>query len=284
MADPLFSEREGFAPKMGVQTDDYLPGWVREAIKNEITDLAEKTAMVSIIAYKLNLYPIFRPYIWKVMGVKPPGSPQGGPYAYYIPKVLEQCPWYMFYDALEEVANAIKLQLGEEYFAKFLERINSLLGKEGIAWQYDIRGKFERTLHPSIKKLIEQAQFVISDPRFQGPDLQLQKAISHLNKRPEPDEENCIKDSVGALEGVANFIAGTTGAQLNQLIDIEPFRSRLPATIRESIKKVYAYRGNAPGASHALLGEPVVDLSDAKWVLAISTATILYLVEKFQGA
>ena len=77
MTEQVFSEREGFAPQISPQADDYLPGWVREAITNEIRRLAEKDAPLPG-TYRLNLSPLFRPHVWKVLGKEPPGRPIGG--------------------------------------------------------------------------------------------------------------------------------------------------------------------------------------------------------------
>ncbi len=105
--------------------------------------------------------------------------------------------------------------------------------------------------------------------------------IDCLNQRPEPDEENCVKDAVGALEAVANIVAGTAGVQLNTMLNQEPFRSGIHPTIRQSIEKIYAYRGAAPGVGHGQVGPSVVGVSEAIWVLATTAATIIYFVAKF---
>jgi hypothetical protein len=102
-----------------------------------------------------------------------------------------------------------------------------------------------------------------------------------LSKRPDPDEENCVKDAIGAVEAVANILAGSTGVQLNRLLDREPFTSGIHPTIRQTIDKIYAYRGAAPGVGHGQVGPSAVSLAEAMWVLAISAATILYFVQKF---
>jgi hypothetical protein len=121
---------------------------------------------------------------------------------------------------------------------------------------------------------------LLNDPKFRGPDEQFAKAVGHLNKRPEPDEENCVKDAVGALEAVTNILVGTSNEQLNKLLEKEPIKSVVHPTIRQSIEKIYAYRGAAPGAGHGQVGASVVGVAEATWVLATSAATILYLTTK----
>ena len=282
MAEPIFSEREGFAPQKNPQSDDYLPGWVREAITNEIRDFAQSGAPLPG-SYRLNLYPLFRPYIWKVLSTQPPGSPMGGPFHYYIPEVLKQCDWYQCYDILEELSRLINQQLGEKDSQEFSERVNAILAREGIPWKLE-QGKVVRRFNPYIAEQINIVQILLADPKFKGPDEQFAKAVEHLNRRPSPDEENCIKDAVGALEAVANILVGTSVKQLNDLLKEEPFKSGIHPIIRQAIEKVYAYRGAAPGASHGQVGSATVGMAEATWVLVVSAATILYLVEMFAKA
>jgi len=277
MTEPIFSEREGFAPLEAIKAHDYLPGWVRDAITNEIREFVYKDAPLPG-ADRLDLYQLFKPYIWKVLDKQPPKSPMGGPFAYYIPDVLAKCNWYQFYDILEEIASLIKERFPEE-LEDFSGKINGILAKEGIIWRLE-HNKIVRIFNVHIAQPINEARVLLDAPEFKGPDEQFLKAINHLNRRPEPDEENCIKDAVGALEGVSNIIAKTNGKQLNTLLTSEPFKSNIHPIILQVIDKIYAYRGAAPGAGHAQVGPAVVGLQEAIWVLATSAATILYFVKK----
>lgn len=279
MAEPLFSEREGLAPQPETQADDYLPPWVREAITNEIKDFVENK--LSIGSPDLDVYSLFRPYIWKVLQREPPTSPVGGPWAMYIPRTLAQCSWWQFYDIIEQISERINQRWGEESISAFSEKVNTILANDGIPWRLDHQGRVIRALNPQVAKQIQEARTLLTSPRFKGPDEQFERAIGYLNKRPDPDEENCVKDAIGAVEAVANILAGSTGVQLNRLLDREPFTSGIHPTIRQAIDKIYAYRGAAPGVGHGQVGPSAVSLAEAMWVLAISTATILYFVQKF---
>jgi hypothetical protein len=278
MAEPIFSERQGLAPRPDPQADDYLPPWVRETVANEIRNFIQN--QLSIGFSDLDLYSLFRPYIWKVLQREPPTSPVGGPWAMYIPRTLAQCSWWQFYDILEQISQRISQRWGEECISSFSEKINAVLARDGIPWRLD-QGRVVRTLSPQVVKQIQEARTLLANPRFKGPDAQFTKAVEYLNKRPDPDEENCVKDAVGAMEAVANIIAGAAGVQLNTLLDREPFRSAIHPTIRKAIDKIYAYRGAAPGVGHGQVGPSTVGLAEAIWVLATSAATILYFVSKF---
>ncbi len=279
MTEEVFSQREGYAAPTTLKPFDYLSPWVRESTTNSIGDLVLSTS-VSPGIFGLNIYPLFRPYIWKVLGIQPPNSPMGGPFKYYIPAVLDKCPWYEFYDILEQIFKQ-RFEYMEEKLKEFSLNINAIFARDGIAWKLE-KGRIVRVLDPKITKQIKEVSALLADPRFKGPDEQYEKALGHLNRRPIPDEENCAKDAIGALEGVANIIVGKTGKQLNELLKKEPqYINGIHPTIREAIDKVYAYRGVTPGVSHAQIGPATMDPADAIWVLAFSSATILYLVEKF---
>ncbi len=278
MTDQRFSESYGFAPQPDFKPDEYLPGWVREAITNEIRDFVSNQPSTSLPV--INIYAMFRPYIWQVLNREPPGNPMGGPWVMYIPRTLQQCEWWQLYDILQQLSQLISKKWGEEYSVDFSNRINEILSREGIPWKME-NSEIVRTLSPPIQEQIREAHVLLTNPKFEGPDEQFQKAIDCLNQRPELDEENCVKDAVGALEAVANIIAGTTGVQLNNLLNQEPFRSDIHPAIRQSIEKIYAYRGAAPGVGHGRVGPSVVGTAEAIWVLATTAATIIYFISKF---
>ena len=211
--------------------------------------------------------------------MRPPNEPYGGPFHHYIPSVISQCQWYQFYDILEEISRLIKQRLEEHELKEFSENINAILARDSIPWKLE-ECKVVRVFNPEIAERLTEVNVLLNNPKFKGPDEQFAKAVEHLNKRPNPDEENCIKDAVGALEAVANIIAETNSERLNNLLDKDPFVSHIPPTIRETIKKLYACRGAIPGVGHGQVGSSVAELADATWVLGVSAASILYFVYK----
>jgi hypothetical protein len=278
MDDLPFSERYGFSPPPQVKDYDHLPPWVREAIINGVAGFVNDNASSSL--QNIDFYQLTRPYIWQVLDREPPRNPMGGPWAFYIPTTLMKCSWWQFYDILEQMTRLVEQQWGEEYSNNLAEKVNAPLAREVIPWKIE-KGKIVHSFDPQIQQHINKARVLLADPRFKGPDEQFEKAIACLNRRPDPDEENCVKDAVGAIEAVANILAGTTGVQLNRLLNQQPFETRIHSTIRQSIEKIYAYRGAAPGVGHGQVGPSVVGIAEATWVLATSAATILYLVAKF---
>ena len=271
-----FSERQGVRPALKQLPDEDLPKWVRESVIQEVRKFALDSPQLYV---PLQVYDWVRPYIWQVLNRDPPGNPQGGPWAYYIPSVFATCEWRMFYDLLEEFLALVREQRDAESAAGLADRISDILSKAGIAWIVS-DGQVVRRLPIPLQAQIAQTVILLQDQKYKGPDEQFGKALNHLNRRPAPDNENCVKDAVGALEAMANILAGTTGSQLNHLLQQEPFKSSIHGTIRQAIDKVYAYRGAAPGAGHGLVGAPAVTTSDAQWVLGVAASTITYFEQR----
>lgn len=280
MSQVPFSQRQGFAPEPANGPDEYLPEWVREAVQQEVRSFLEEHSQIGTGTITVDVYPIFKPYIPQVLQRSAPGHPQGGPFAYYIPAVLQACQWWQFYDIVEKLAKLVLFRLGTPELDEMATRINNILAAEGIVWQ--LQGTtVTRRIVPIVREAVERTHTILNAPKFRGPDEQFSKALGHLNRRPQPDLENCIKDAVGALEAVANIEAHAQGQQLNVLLDREPFRSQLPHTIRQCIDKLYAYRGAAPGVGHGLVGNPMVGFDEALWVLHVAAATIILIANKF---
>ena len=102
-----------------------------------------------------------------------------------------------------------------------------------------------------------------------------------MDERPEPDVENCVKDAVGALEGVARTLVGKPSAPLKGILNNDPFKLNIHPALRESLLKVEGYEGDAPGAGHAKVAEKRnVEIADAEFVLTTCAAGILFLISK----
>lgn len=193
-----------------------------------------------------------------------------------VERLVRECLWYEFYDLCEVTWSLLtgSLQL------RFTNQLNRLLMKEGLG--YELReGKIEQIGSDQTNKKMQRARVLLKEDRFEGADLQFEKAIRFLNARPEPDTENCVKEAVGSVEAVARILSGKQKATLSKLLEKEPFRSGLHPTLIQMIDKLYAYRGDAPGVSHGMVGKRSVSLDEAQLVLELSGSVITYLVNKF---
>ncbi len=282
-----FSRRHGFAPSPDPMSFDQVPPWVREEAVRVVRDFVNATASATVLtsrASKVSIYDCVRPYIWKVLNKQPPGNPMNGPWAYYIPQVFQDCAWYQFYDILEDISKTIDRNIGPNDALLFAEQLNEVFAHEGLAWRFK-EGVIEREFPPQVTEAVQNLRAYFRDPRFGEVSKQFEKARGHLNKRPEPDFENCVKDAVGALEGAARILSNGKNSSLNHVLTSEPFKSAIHQTIRDALLKIEGYRNDAPGAGHGNVpGKQKVETADAEFVLTTCAAGIMLLIEKAKPA
>ncbi|MBI2886099.1 MAG: hypothetical protein HYY02_02700 [Chloroflexi bacterium] len=181
--------------------------------------------------------------------------------------------WFPF--AFEQAERSLRNPfLGR--LTELVNRVNQLFREEGIGWQIDDR-RIQRRQSPVLDSRIREATGLLSDARFQAVEQLWIKAVGALNRRPEPDMENCVKDAVAAVEAMANIVAGTNGQELDKLAETLATQSRIPKPLNNTLKQPYYYRGNQPGVTHGS-GEPLsARVEDAEYVLNWAAASVVYL-------
>jgi hypothetical protein len=207
-----------------------------------------------------------------------------------IDDVVERCKWYSFLDICQLLARLFDSddwKRSEIYSTDkktsiqiFEETINEIFTDNCIGYELK-NGKVEKLGAPYIDKLITQVRQVLQKSEYHGPNEQFEKAIGFLNQRPNPDTANCVKDAIGAVEGLARIISGNNKLVLNKILDSEPFRSEIHGALREMMQKLYAYRGDAEGAGHGQTSTCQISIEEAELTLGTSASCMIYLAKKF---
>ncbi len=105
--------------------------------------------------------------------------------------------------------------------------------------------------------------------------LHMNKAVACFADREKPDYDNSIKESVSALEALAQKLSGEKGT-LGALIK----KLELHPSLKESVSKLYGYASDG-GIRHAKKdGDPEVDFDTAKFVIVTSSALINFITAK----
>lgn len=196
----------------------------------------------------------------------------------HIDGLIENVEWWEFYDICELIFGILN-ERSEYYATGYVKRLNSLFIDEGIPFKL-AKGKIEKVGSGFIDAKVKEARYLLKEPEFKGADEHFEKAIKALNERPKPDVENCVKDAVAAIESVGRIIVGNEKALLDDIIKDMAKKSIIPKPLDQAIQKIYAYRGDQPGVAHGLVGTSKVTIDEAEFVLAMSAATIIYLVKK----
>ena len=196
---------------------------------------------------------------------------------YCIKELVKSCQWWQVYDICEIVWQ----ELESTKRAKYSNKINSILTEDCLGFRIDEKnGVIERVSPGFINTQIKEARYLLSESRFKGADEHFEKAIKALNIRPKPDVENCIKDAVAAIESVGRILINDEKALLSDAVTSMVTEGTIPKPLDQTIQKLYAYRGNEQGVSHGLVGDSKVTIHEAEFVLAMSAAMIIYLVNK----
>ncbi|MDQ1210075.1 hypothetical protein QE380_002998 [Acinetobacter baylyi] len=272
----LFSKRKGLTPvKIEIQKDK-IDKELRYGLWNALHLMIwEQYNGGSYISFEnTNLFWLFRKY-WHCFFKLPIDNM---PHNFQsvierIRKYFFECEWYDVYDFIEFTAQNCPDNLKEE----FIEFVNMLLEKELSAYRFVDEQLTDITDEQEIES-IETA--INSSNKFSGTKIHLKAALSLLTDRKKPDYRNSVKESISAVEALCVVLSddpkATLGASLNS---IEKSHSLHPA-FKKALANLYGYTSDSEGIRHALLDEPTISYSDAKYMLVSCSAFINYVIGK----
>jgi hypothetical protein len=91
------------------------------------------------------------------------------------------------------------------------------------------------------------------------------------------DLEKAVSESVGALEGVARIITGQK--DFGKAVDAALSGREGAGALGASLKALYGYASQLPGARHGRHSEPDVTIADARVVVRMAGSAIAYLID-----
>jgi hypothetical protein len=212
--------------------------------------------------------------------------------------VLQKMEWWQVYAFCERVYDHLLQSTGFYPDAQFEEswvetesisevrehytnELNDILAEENLAYHF-LDGQFQRRGRAQTQKSIQRVGVVLADPSLTRVRNHYNKARKFFDERPEPDVENCIKETLCALEACLEILI-KKGANkdftkaIKQLQGNDP--KQIPAPIAEGMIKLHAYRGSGQGVAHAALHGSRVSEVEAELVLNLVASYITYLVD-----
>ena len=120
-------------------------------------------------------------------------------------------------------------------------------------------------------------QEALADTRFAPVNAHLERALGLLADRKTPDYRNSIKESISAVEAMARVVSQNPKATLGEALKVLEKRGHLHPALKDGFSKLYGYTNDDDGIRHAMLEEPHLDQSDAKYFLLTCTSFINYL-------
>jgi len=172
---------------------------------------------------------------------------------------LRTVEWHCVLDFIEALKSVIRAETDENLdiirssdsvLAEFIADVNMLFREERVRYQLDLTG-----VHPALPSEVTALENrVLSKLAFlKGGTVvekHLQKARKFLAMRPEPDEENCIKELVSAMESTVKMLSGNDSMKLKKFLDSQVCRDAIHRSVRRLIQEFYGFASNEQGIRH----------------------------------
>ena len=191
----------------------------------------------------------------------------------FVRKFFFSCQWIEVYDLIEFTATYAPPDL----VAKFVNDSNFVLERELSAYRLIDKHIVEITSEQEVASIQEALQ---STEQLSGVHAHLKTALALLSDRKQPDFRNSIKESISAVESIAQIITGDSNATLGEALKALEGKATMHRALKSSLSSLYGYTSDADGIRHAMLKDPNLTFIDAKFMLVACTAFINYLVAK----
>lgn len=271
-----FSQRKGIKPIVEVTQI----GAMNEELRNSLWNVLDHVFWSSDgFLYAQRGYEAyiesFSSDLWSLHFKKPVDSRPGLGYTDRGRRILAQirahffeCEWYEVYDFMEFIVGSYI-----ESYPEIVNKINEVLNRE-LAGYIFIDEVLVDITDPQESQMIAEA---LTDTRFASVSAHLERALILMADRKSPDFRNSIKESISAVEAMARVVSQNSKATLGEALKILEKKGSLHPALKEGFSKLYGYTNDNDGIRHAMLDEPNLDLSDAKYFLLSCTSFINYL-------
>ena len=271
-----FSERYGYrSARSSIQIEA-----MDEALRNSLWNSIQSVIWDSHEAYRgqsytsaSNLYELIRACWREFFKVPVDQVPQ---YTYEAIKAIRgfffEAEWFEVYDFVEFLCS----KLGKSRPA-FVASCNEVLEREMAGYRLA-----ECTITPITSNTELEAidDALRNTSQFKGANAHLQRALELLSDRQSPDYRNSIKESISAVESIAQSVTNNPSASLGDALRSISKVAPMHPALNRSLSSLYGYTSDASGIRHALLEESDLDFVDAKFMLVACAAFVNYLAGK----
>lgn len=188
-----------------------------------------------------------------------------------------QCAkWYQIYDFIE-----LYLQYTLPNFKKSeREYINNLLTEENAGYRVDRYNRVVPLTNKDELLCVERAQ----NTAYKNVNKHFGKATELFSRRPNPDYENSIKESICAVEAMCCVITGQSGKQatLGKTIkQLKEYGVVIHPAMENAFSSLYGYTSDEDGIRHGGIDFSDAPFEDAKYMLVSCSAFVNYLIDKW---
>lgn len=184
--------------------------------------------------------------------------------------------WWLIYELIEiYVARILETSKKDE----FISQVNRILEEENSGYRM-IAEIFVPITNEVELSAVEETLF----SSFDVVEKHMKKALSLYSDRLHPDYENCVKESISAVESMCCIITGesgktaTLGATLKKL---EKHGIHIHEAMKSAFEKLYGYTSDENGIRHGGINFTGASSDDARYMLISCSAFINYLTAQY---
>jgi hypothetical protein len=197
-----------------------------------------------------------------------------------IRKWFFKAEWFEIYDFIEfflDLARKEEIGLNAN---NTTEKINQILEREYSGYRI-IQGKIAPiTNREEINEFNSAINKTQSLTALHGCNIHLNSALSKISDKKNPDYRNSIKESISAIESLANVISNNANDSLGVSLDKIKDKIKIHPALEKGFKHIYGYTSDTDGIRHALTEESNCEFEDAKFMMISCSAFINYLITK----
>jgi hypothetical protein len=186
-----------------------------------------------------------------------------------------KCKWNEAYDFVE-----FTLKYGPDKYVEMLKYLlNDVLEQENAGYRVSGENIVEITNNEELGALDEALRTPISGAR-----VHIETAVTLMSDRKNPDYRNSIKESISAVESICRAVTGESKATMGDALKLLQSKLGMHPAVKSAFSSLYGYTSDEGGIRHAMMDEPNLSFSDAKFMLLACSAFVNYVVGKTSKA
>ena len=196
----------------------------------------------------------------------------------YIEKVFDNAVYNELFDLIEKIC-LYRYDDNEQYKLSELYKIlNFIFEQEYVGYRF-VDGRITPITDKNEIDSIEDA----CNNEFEGTRTHIKKAVGFIADREHKDYQNCIKESISAVESICSIVAEQKKSLLGDALkNLKKKGVKIHPQLESAFLKLYDYTNSEKGIRHANgMFESDVTFEEAKFMLVSCSAFVNYLTANY---
>lgn len=193
-------------------------------------------------------------------------------------KILGNALYNEVFDLLELLGKLRYNDTEQKSRNGYYESVNMLLEHEYVGYRF-VNGKIAPITDKNEIDSIENA----CNNEFEGTRTHIKKAVGFIADREHKDYQNCIKESISAVESICSIVAEQKKSLLGDALkNLKKKGIKIHPQLESAFLKLYDYTNSEKGIRHANgMFESDVTFEEAKFMLVSCSAFVNYLTANY---